>query len=132
MARSTSVARERFAPNVYWLDQHTIAIDWRGYVTGETCYEALHRFRELCIEHKPSRFFSDTSEATGYDVKIHQEASDILKAVRDEGIKDFVAVIDSQAIRMFASTLAFVTGLRLAAFGSRSAALEHLGSLPLR
>jgi hypothetical protein len=111
---------------VYWLDAQTLAIDWFARVTVEKCEFALRETERLAQQHIPRRFFSDTSGATNYDVAIRRSAAAILSLVRTLGVLELVAGVESAPIRMFAATMAFVTGLRMQAFANRRDALAYL------
>jgi hypothetical protein len=113
-------------PRVYWLDAQTLAIDWFERVTVEKCEFALREAERLAEQQVPARFFSDTSGATNYDVAIRRSAAAILSLVRTLGVLELVAVVESAPIRMFAATMAFVTGLRMQAFANRRDALAYL------
>ncbi|HMI88071.1 MAG TPA: hypothetical protein VK550_28500 [Polyangiaceae bacterium] len=116
-------------PRVYWLDTQTLAIDWFGRVTVEKCEFALHESERLAQQRVPTRFFSDTSGASNYDVGIRRSAAAILSLVRTLGVAELVAVVESAPIRMFAATMAFVTGMKLQAFSSRRDALSYLNQI---
>jgi hypothetical protein len=125
---SDTTSPEDDYPRVYWLDRDTVAIDWFGQVTEDKCRYALVQLDALTREHKPTLFFSDTSLATGYVPTIRRGAAEILMHLRRAGVVEMAAVFNSPSIRMFATAVAFVTGLKLRPFEQREEALRLIAT----
>ncbi len=113
-------------PRVYWLDEQTVAIDWFGKIDENKCHHALSGLRRLLAERKPRYFFSDTSHATHYVPAVRRGATDILRQLREVGVREMVTVSSSPPIRIFAAAVAHVTGLTLKTFVQRHEAIGML------
>lgn len=111
-----------------WLkaDVYEVQFTRSGPIDGELLRGILEKSRAELAGKQGIRVVVDTVLVANYSTDVREPASAILALWKSHGLQQLVLVVSSAPIRMIASTLCMIVGLKLKQFETRAEALAYI------
>jgi len=126
MMHSMAERGEDGACEVVRIDDDTIELQWRGYVTAPIVEHGRAELARLSQSSPPRFVLHDTLQVTGYDGEVRGPGKQLLLDFRQRGGVLMVAAVESVLIRMLATALGLAAGVPMRLYATRAEALVAL------
>jgi anti-anti-sigma regulatory factor len=109
-----------------WLKSRVFLYQMHGKVDEESVKALLDQGAASIAQGTCDYVVIDTTDVEGYSLAIRQSALQMMRFVKDRGVKELVGVAPNQLVRTFAATMSFAVGLKLPLFDSLAAAEQYI------